>query len=324
MGRATTCNGACRCYRDIAFYLKFFLNPQREAFPAKATYSQRQAQLSFYFHQESFYVGGYGQGQAPQLLTARPRIKQGEAVPTHRFSSRADPNEYTVPTRIEAEDDLLHMWELPDFGEENNPSAKALGQHDAELLLSYLSVPYLRVPLVTSFFASEDRIHLLQMPKLQALLDAVLFEPGAHLPAKCAELEPQEVPCSDPALLGAASHLLLNELTRSPKTLLEGVLRLARQAGDLDTGTYKASTTTVILYVVRLACRLDNYVSFLLQYDSGSHDSVRGKPYRQLELSAAVRAQLGSAQARLRGVLLGELKPLLQGWYYKLTREART
>ena len=43
-----------RCYRDIAFYLKFFLNPQRSAFPPKASYSQRQAQLSFYFHQASF------------------------------------------------------------------------------------------------------------------------------------------------------------------------------------------------------------------------------------------------------------------------------
>ena len=42
-----------RCYRDIAFYLKFFLNPQRTAFPPKASYSQRMAQLSFYFHQVS-------------------------------------------------------------------------------------------------------------------------------------------------------------------------------------------------------------------------------------------------------------------------------
>ena len=37
----------------------------------------------------------------------------------------------------------------------------ALGQHDAELLLSYLTVPYLRVPLVVSFFATDDRIHSL-------------------------------------------------------------------------------------------------------------------------------------------------------------------
>ena len=36
-------------------------------------------------------------------------------------------------------------------------SARALGQHDAELLLSYLTVPYLRIPLVISFFATDDR-----------------------------------------------------------------------------------------------------------------------------------------------------------------------
>ena len=73
--------------------------------------------------------------------------------------------------------------ELPDFSptelQHNDVSTRALGQHDSELLLSYLTVPYLRIPLVVSFFASEDRIHLLQFPKLQALLDAVLFEPGA-------------------------------------------------------------------------------------------------------------------------------------------------
>ena len=47
-------------------------------------------------------------------------------MPSHRFTSRADPNAYTVPSRVEAEDDLLHMWELPDFGEEGSGSAKVL------------------------------------------------------------------------------------------------------------------------------------------------------------------------------------------------------
>ena len=125
-------------------------------------------------------------------------------------------------------------------------------------------VPYLRIPLVVSFFASEDRIHLLQVAKLQALLDAVLFEPGAHLPASSEGLEPVDVPTSAPELLGTPHHLLLNELQRSPATLSAGVLKLCRQATDLDTGTFKASTTTVILYVVRLGCRFDSYISFLL------------------------------------------------------------
>jgi hypothetical protein len=105
-------------------------------------------------------------------------------------------------------------------------------------------VPYLRIPLVVSFFASEDRIHLLQSPALQALFDAVLFEPGAFLPARSAELEPVDVPTSAPELLGTPHHLLLNELMRSPCALVDGVLKLAKQATDLDTGTFKASTTT--------------------------------------------------------------------------------
>ena len=41
------------------------------------------------------------------------------------------------------------------------------------------------------------------------------------------------------------------------------------QAVDLDTDTLKSSTATVILYACRLASRIDNYVSLLLDYDAG-------------------------------------------------------
>ena len=49
----------------------------------------------------------------------------GEALPTRRFSSRADPSEYTAPTRVEAEADVLHMWQLPDFGEEDGVASNS-------------------------------------------------------------------------------------------------------------------------------------------------------------------------------------------------------
>ena len=65
-----------------------------------------------------------------------------------------------------------HIMELPDFGALDVGHCRALGQHDTELLLSYLTVPYLRVPLILSFFASDDRIHALQSEKLQGLLEA--------------------------------------------------------------------------------------------------------------------------------------------------------
>ena len=43
----------------------------------------------------------------------------------------------------------------------------------------------LRIP----FFASEDRVHKLSSPKLRAILDAVLFEPGRHLPLDATGVE---------------------------------------------------------------------------------------------------------------------------------------
>ena len=62
-------------------------------------------------------------------------------------------------------------------------------------------------------------------------------------------------------------------------------------------------------------------MAFVPQYDSKTHDSIRGQPYRGLEVSDAVRAQLRAAQGALRKVLLGELRSLLLGWYHKLSRE---
>ena len=295
-------------YRDIVFYAKYFLNPQLSRFPPKSPHTQRDAELMFAWDSNNlrFQITAYG--DTP--LICRPKLKRGEVPPLHRFTDLANPSEYTQPQFIESEDDVLHMWELPDFGELDVGHARALGQHDAELLLSYLTAPYLRVPLVVSFFASDDRVHSLQAPKLQKLLDAVLFQPGNHLPLDKSGLEPVDVPTSAPSLLGTPHHLLLNELIRSPDTLLGGVTRLLRQAIDLDTGTLKSSTATVILYVTRLACRIDNYVSFLLQYDGECHDSIVGKPYRAVDLAAEIRARLERARGEMRKLLWGEVRGL--------------
>jgi len=41
-----------------------------------------------------------------------------------------------------------------------------------------LTVPYLRVPLLLRFFSQPSHVHALGSAKLQAALDAALFEPG--------------------------------------------------------------------------------------------------------------------------------------------------
>ena len=76
--------------------------------------------------------------------------------------------------QVRTEDDVLYIPTLPDF--ENS-----LGQHDSELLLSYLTVPYIRIPLVMKFFTSDDRVHALRHAGVQSVFNAVLFEPGRYL-----------------------------------------------------------------------------------------------------------------------------------------------
>ena len=65
-----------------------------------------------------------------------------------------------------------------------------LSQRDSELLLSYLTVPYLRMPLVLTFFASNDRIHKLGSTKLRRILDSVLFEPQRCLQMDATAISP--------------------------------------------------------------------------------------------------------------------------------------
>ncbi len=69
----------------------------------------------------------------------------------------------------------------------------ALRPPEAELLLSYLTVPYLRVPLLLRFFAQPSHIHALGSVRLQAALDAALFEPGLWQ-AEAKKALPTQVP----------------------------------------------------------------------------------------------------------------------------------
>ncbi len=88
------------------------------------------------------------------------------------YPSGADPSVLCKET-ILTETDILHVKDLPSFD-------NRISQRDSELLMSYLTVPYLRIPLVLSFFASQEHIVALLSPTVQALLDAVLFEPGMN------------------------------------------------------------------------------------------------------------------------------------------------
>ena len=100
------------------------------------------------------------------------KLRWGEGQVVHSPADVGKLLSLTMPS----EDDVLHAERLPGFGD-------TLSREESETLLSYLTVEYIRIPLVVGFFASRDRPTYLFNPQLQALLRAVLFEPGTWVAA---------------------------------------------------------------------------------------------------------------------------------------------
>lgn len=53
-----------------------------------------------------------------------------------------------------------------------------LNARQVELLVQYLTVPYLRIPLVAKLLCDESRVRALASVDLQSVFDSVIFEPG--------------------------------------------------------------------------------------------------------------------------------------------------
>jgi len=256
------------CYRDIAFYFKYMMNIDPRAFitlsAGSPTFPSYWAKLSWSLKEGKYEVGvDVGSGQMREIY-CEPRFPFSWGS-GHRWGSFAAPGTLTSPKPVETEDDVLHVSSLPDF-------EGALNEQDTELLISYLTAPYIRIPLVLTFFATEDRIHSLRNERLQKVLDSVLFEPGRFLPSGLHEA-PTMVPSEKKELLATPYGLIVNELQRSPTVFLRSVLELVRLGLDLDTGSAKSSTIDVILHVVRTGARVENYLSFLVEHSRGHHEA---------------------------------------------------
>jgi hypothetical protein len=332
-------------WRDVCFYMKFFLNPDENAFPAAQLYSYRanEAALHWDFNgQTGEYIVGARFGSswpcsAQKLfqLSCIPQpkkekhpqstaSKKDSKPATLRYPSGCDVTlivddfvnqgeDSPVSINVKTEDDILHLRNLPTFDD-------SLTASDSELLLSFLTEPYLRIPLVLSFFATEDRIHSLKQPQLRGLLDAVLWEPGRFSSAEMSARVPKEVPTPSVELLATTHGLMLNELHRSPTVVLQSTIRLLKLALDLNTGHVKGSTTEIILFICRLASRIDSYVSFVIQMSEGTHQSMRRK-LRDFDISEETVAELKLGLTQIRSLLHGDLCSMIKNFSVAAYRE---
>jgi len=366
-----------RCYRDIAFYWKYFMNPDITAFPNyrgkdggmpwSPGESRLDAQLSWGWcsDRESYTVTAFND----MSLFCKPKFEvdalgnvfdADEGPPTHRFPSTATPSHFLDDPPVYNEDDIVYRAVLPgfehdpediasndlndsDLGSDESemlthttqimPNMPVLGQHDSELLLSYLTVPYMRIPLVITFFSSDDRLHKLQSKQLQTIVDSIMFEPGRFLSLQLHGVEPVMVPTPYPELLASPSGMLLNELASSPDSILSAIIRLLHDALALDTGSvtdvgandFNASVR-IILFVVRLACRVENYLSFMVRRARATPEEMayinsdRDMPKPTTEQLA----KLENVISQIRLVLFGEVSDLFQNYLRKLDAETTT
>jgi hypothetical protein len=191
----------------------------------------------------------------------------------------------TKPISVKTEDDILHLQnnELPTFGNVLKPT-------DSERFLSFLTAPYIRIPLVLDFFANGDpgRLAALRSKVVQMIVDAALFEPGRWKPADFFETF-TEVPVVDEAklqaLLATPFGVLFNEIDKSPDLLTSCILKMLQRALDMDVGKYQAENTSgpLILYMIRLAVRVEGFLKFAVkECKKLGHQRPRGLEYVDL------------------------------------------
>ena len=301
--------------RDIVFTLKMLLAPHAEDLPPPAAYRVSDALLHWSSDKEGrLTVRGFGTQlkaayaarAAPSGLLGRFSAFFGGASRPRTPLSAADPSGL-AGVEVGVEDDVLHLTsaQLPSFSGRVSPA-------DSEYLLQLLTVPYLRLPLLVAFFASQQRVTALAEPSLQAMLDAACFEPGLFQPDT-----PRPVPTQLPALsrdvFATPVGLLVNELQHAPTPLLASLLELGRHALELDAGHYRPSGGSLaVLYALRLLVRVQGHLMLVL--DGTRHHGAAGNARGTEPRGGAHGQALEAANQELHELLWGRYFPLLERW----------
>jgi hypothetical protein len=181
-------------FRDIVFMFKALMAPTSEALPEVKRWKPRQAALHWKFKPDkdarraalkkqqqqqqaagvvtdecfgSFEVTAFGRkmecaflsDKQPSGLSRFFEMFSRSDVTPRVPPSAGDPS-ILAGQKIVTEDDVLHIRHLPDFG-------VSMQARDCELLLTMLTAPYLRIPLVMQFFACPERIQALNSDELR-------------------------------------------------------------------------------------------------------------------------------------------------------------
>jgi hypothetical protein len=192
------------------------------------------------------------------------------------------------------EEDVLFLETLPTWGD-------AVSDEESERVLSYLTAPYIAVPLLLSFFA-DGRVGVLVNRGLQSLLESVLFEPLAFAatPRGAAVVPVPQAQRS--ATLGTGYGVLMNEVVYTPDALLTPLLKICRDVADLCIGDFRSKFAGLLQFVVRLGVRVESFFIYVQQPHSPLRDAYRPS------------AQTPELLAQLHNFLWQTAAALVTGW----------
>jgi hypothetical protein len=191
------------------------------------------------------------------------------------------------------------MRSLPSFDE-------TLRAADAEALLSFMTVPYIRMPLTMAFFTTGDRVNTLFNNTLQSILQSIVLEPGRLLEPKRWTEAPTTVPATtkeELELIATPYGQLLTELACAPACLCAYVAKLVELALVLANSAL-SQTVDLILFVTRIAARVESSINLLLQHADGKLASgplPGALPSSSANLADLKAAKKASSQAVRRG-----------------------
>ena len=313
--------------RDIIFMFKLLMAPTSDDLPELARWKPIDAALEWsVIKREGFFdLEVHAFGRSLKIQPWSEPIEEGIPVKTGwrnifggGFFARAQDRRPRCPPsganpsnlageRIDTEEDVLHLREVPTFDNLLKPS-------ESELLLTYLTAPMIRLPLVMKLFSDPSRVRSLTHDDIQSIMDAVMFEPGPWAPPEQA-IVPQEIPAPTRAHMAAPCGLLVHELINCPAPLADSAEELLTLSLELDTGRHDAPSAQGVMFACRMLTRLLAFVNQILKANSLDAEFTTSTGVtRGLDCSQAAVTALKDVKSRINKALTERCRPVLQRW----------
>lgn len=190
-------------------------------------------------------------------------IREAEQREVDKKPDQALPN--MLSTSVD-EDQILLNADLP----LSVTKGGTLSQEESETLLTYLSAPFVALPLVLDFFA-DARVGYLVDEELTSLLERLMWQPEVFSDQAAAERSRAadiEVPLRRQTVsgdvrsdrddfLGTPDGVLAWELRMRPSVLLDALCRLCESGLKRCVSDAKSSFVSLLLFFVRLATTVE-------------------------------------------------------------------